>query len=201
MSRAGRTGWLKVGGIVLGLGLGLALAGVAGATEAGGHGGMDPAKVTDFIWRTVNFVVFAAILVYLLAKPAKGFFAKRSQDISQSLEDLEAKKTAAAQALKEAEARLAQVTGEREKIIQQYLAEGETEKARILEKAEMVASRLREMASFSIEQETKKAVQELKQEVVGAATQMAQDLIKEKVTPADQQQLVEEYLKKVVEAH
>jgi F-type H+-transporting ATPase subunit b len=201
MSLARRTGWLKVGGIFLGLGLGLALAGVAGATEAGGHGGMDPAKVSDFIWRTVNFLVFAVILVYLLAKPAKGFFAKRSQDISESLEDLEAKKMAAAQALKEAEARLAQVTGEREKIIQQYLAEGEAEKAKILKKAEMVAARLKEMAALTIQQETKKATQELKQEVVDAATQMAQDLIKEKVTPTDQQQLVEEYLKKVVEAH
>ena len=33
------------------------------------------------------------------------------------------------------------------------------------------------------------------------ATQMATDMIKAKATPADQQGLVEEYLKKVVETH
>ena len=33
------------------------------------------------------------------------------------------------------------------------------------------------------------------------ATQMATDLIKEKATSADQQGLVEEYLKKVVKTH
>ena len=33
------------------------------------------------------------------------------------------------------------------------------------------------------------------------ATNLAEDLLKKKVTYADQQQLVEEYLKKVVEAH
>jgi F-type H+-transporting ATPase subunit b len=191
----------RIGGAVLGLGLGLVLTGVVGASGGGGHGGIDPAKVTDFIWRSVNFVVFAAILIKLVAKPAKGFFAKRSQDIGQTLEDLEAKKAAAAQAVKEAEARLALVAEEREKIIQQYVAEGEMEKAKIVEKAEMVAARIKEMASMSIQQETKKAVQDLKQEVVDLATQLAEDQIKKKVTSADQHKLVEEYLKKVVEAH
>ena len=201
MSTEHGAGKLRAGSLLLGPGLLLVLAGAAVASEAGGHGGIDPAKVTDFIWRTVNFLVFAAILIKLVARPAKEFFAKRSQGIAQSLEDLEARKTAAAQALKEAEARLALVEAEREKIIQQYLAEGEVEKAKILEKAELVAARLKEMAALTIQQETKKATQDLKQEVVELATQLAEDLIKKKVTPTDQQQLVEEYLKKVVEAH
>ncbi|MDP3183111.1 MAG: ATP synthase F0 subunit B [Desulfobaccales bacterium] len=177
------------------------MAGVAFASEAGGHGGISPEKMKDFIWRSVNFMVFAAILIKLLAKPAKNFFAKRSQDIAQTLEDLEAQKAAAVQALREAEARLTLVDAEREKIIQQYMAEGELEKAKIVAKAEMVAARIKEMASMTIQQETKKAAQDLKQEVVDLATQLAEDLIKEKVTYADQQQLVEEYLKKVVQAH
>jgi len=201
MRVARRTGRRRAASVFWGLGAGLVMAGVAFASEAGGHGGISPAKVTDFIWRSVNFVVFAAILIKLLAKPAKNFFAKRSLDIAQTLEELEAQKAAAVQALREAEARLALVDAEREKIIQQYLAEGEMEKAKILEKAEMVAARIKEMATMTIQQETKKAAQDLKQEVVDLATNLAEDLIKEKVTSADQQQLVEEYLKKVVQAH
>ncbi|OGR05664.1 MAG: hypothetical protein A3K23_00700 [Desulfobacca sp. RBG_16_58_9] len=185
----------------LGLGAGLLLAGAAVASEAGGHGGISPEKIQDMIWRTVNFVVFAAILIKLLAKPAKNFFAQRSQDVAQSLDDLEAKKAAAQAALKEAEARLEAVAKEREAILQQYLAEGENEKAKILDKANAVAERLKEMARVSIEQETKKAAQSLKEEVVDQATQLAMDLIKEKATYADQQGLVEEYLKKVVKTH
>jgi len=185
----------------LGLGAALVMAGVAGASEAGGHGGIDPAKVTDLILRTVNFLVFAGILVKLVAKPAKNFFAKRSQDIAQSLEDLEAQKAEAAKELAEAEAKLAQVAGERDKIIQQFIAEGELEKAKIVGKAEMVADRIKEMAAMTIDQETKKAVQDLKKEIADLATQMAEDLLTKKVTYADQQKLVEEYLKKVVQAH
>jgi F-type H+-transporting ATPase subunit b len=187
----------------LGLGVGVLLAGAAAASEAahGGHGGLDPAKVQDLIWRTVNFVVFAAVLIKLVAKPAKSFFAQRSQDVAQSLEELEAKKVAAQAAVKEAETRLAEVAKERETIIQQYLNEGEMEKAKILDKANAVAERIKEMALVSIEQETKKAAQSLKEEVVDQATQLATELIKKKATYADQQGLVEEYLKKVVETH
>jgi F-type H+-transporting ATPase subunit b len=194
MSRAGKMwgqAFLAMGGVFL-------LAAAAVASEAAEAHGIDPAKIQDFIWRSVNFVIFAAILIKLLARPAKEFFAKRTQDIAQNLGDLEAKKAAVSEALAAAEARLARVEAEREKIIQQYLAEGEMEKGKIIDKAQQVAARIKEMAALSIEQETKKAVRDLKQEVANLATQMAEELIKEKVTPTDQQALVEEYLEKAV---
>jgi len=186
-----------------GLGAGLLLAGAAAASEAahGGHGAIDPAKIQEFIWRSVNFLVFAAILIKLVAKPAKNFFAQRSQDVATTLEELEARLAEATAAVTAAETRLAEVAQEREKIIQQYMAEGEMEKAKILDKANMVAERIKDMAALSIQQETKKATHELREEIVGMATQMATDMIKEKATYADQQGLVEEYLKKVVETH
>lgn len=186
-----------------GLGLSLVLVGVALASEAGGHGGISPTKIVDFTWRSVNFIVFAGILFYLLAKKinVKAVFAKRSQEIAQTLEDLENKKAAAAAALKEMEARLAEVAKEREAIIKQYMAEGENEKSKILDKANQVAARIKDMATLSIQQETLKATQALRVEVADLATKLAKDLIQEKATFADQQVLVEEYLKKVVEAH
>jgi F-type H+-transporting ATPase subunit b len=204
MNGGRRTGWLRIGATFWGLGVGLLLAGVAAASEAahgGGHGGISPEKMQDLLWRTVNFVVFAAILVKLVAKPAKKFFGQRTQDVATSLEELEARQAAAEAAVKVAETRLQEVAKERQKVIEQFMAEGEMEKAKILDKANQVAARLKEMAVMTIEQETKKAAQGLKEEVVGLATQMATDMIKEKATYADQQGLVEEYLKKVVETH
>ncbi len=199
-----RKGRLRIAAGFWGLGAGLLLAGVAAASEAahgGGHGGVSPEKIQDLIWRTVNFVVFAGILIKLVAKPAKKFFAQRSQDVATTLEETEARQAAAEAAVKAAEARLAAVAKERQSVIQQFVAEGEMEKAKILDKANQVAARIKEMAAFTIEQETKKAAQGLKEEVVGLATQMATDMIAEKATYADQQGLVEEYLKKVVETH
>jgi F-type H+-transporting ATPase subunit b len=127
--------------ILLGLGAGLVFTGTAWAVSAAG-GGYSADQIHDIIWRCVNFVVFAAILIKLVARPAKEFFAKRAQDISVTLEDLEAKKAEAAQALKEAEERLAKVAAEREKILETFVAEGELEKAKIIQKAEAVAARI-----------------------------------------------------------
>jgi F-type H+-transporting ATPase subunit b len=204
MNGGRRTGGLRIGAAFWGLGAGLFLAGVAAASEAahgGGHGGISPEKIQDLIWRTVNFVVFAGILIKLVAKPAKNFFAQRSQDVATTLEEAEARQAAAEAAVQAAETRLAEVAKERQKVIQQFMAEGEMEKAKILDKANLVAARIKEMAAMTIEQETKKAAQGLKEEVVGLATQMATDMIKEKATKTDQQGLVEEYLKKVVKSH
>jgi len=184
------------------LGAAAVLAGAGAALAAGGEqGGITPAKIQDFIWRTVNFLVFAGILIKLVMKPAKTFFAQRSQGIAQSLDDLEAQVAAAEQALKDAEARLAAVAAEREKLIQQFIAEGEVEKAKILQKAEMVAQRIKEMAAMSISQETKKAALELKREVALQATQLAEEILKKQITFTDHQALVKEYLDKVVEKH
>jgi F-type H+-transporting ATPase subunit b len=205
MNGGRRTGWRRTLAVIGGVGAGVLLAGVAVASEAAhggaqGHG-ISPEKLQDLLWRTVNFVVFAAILIKLVAKPAKKFFGQRSQDVATNLEDLAAQQAAAEAAIKVAETRLHEVAKEREKIIQQFIAEGEMEKSKILDKAELVAERIKEMAAFTIQQETKKAAQDLREEVVGLATQMATDMIKEKATYADQQGLVEEYLKKVVETH
>ena len=202
MNGGRRSGWQRIGAAFWGLGAVLLLAGVAAASEAaGGHGGISAEKLQDLLWRTVNFVVFAGILIYLVAKPAKNFFAQRTQDVARNLEEMAAKQAEFEAAVAAAEARLAAVAKERQGVIQQFIAEGEMEKAKILDKANQVAARIKEMAAFTIEQETKKAAQSLKEEVVGLATQMATDMIKEKATYADQQGLVEEYLKKVVETH
>jgi len=202
MNGGRRKGWQRMGAAFWGMGAVLLLAGAAAASEAaGGHGGVSAEKMQDLLWRTVNFVVFAGILIYLVAKPAKNFFAKRSQDVATTLEEMAAKQAEFEAAVAAAEARLAAVAKERQGVIQQFIAEGEMEKAKILDKANQVAARIKEMATFTIEQETKKAAQSLKEEVVGLATQMATDMIKEKATYADQQGLVEEYLKKVVETH
>jgi F-type H+-transporting ATPase subunit b len=199
--RVGTMSGLRIQGLLLGLLSGLAMAGAAWASEAGGHGGIDPAKLNDLLWRTVNFVIFAGIMYKLAAKPIKVFFASRKTDINTELQDLESQKIKVQKALKEAKAQLAAVAAERDQLIQQYIAEGEAEKAKIIEKAEQSAQRLKDMAIMTIEAETKKAAAELKQEIVETAVKLSERIIKEKIVPEDQQRLVDDYLAKVVEAH
>jgi F-type H+-transporting ATPase subunit b len=49
------------------------------------HGG------TDIIQRTVNFLLFAGLVWYLVAEPIKNYFASRSQGISDELQKVQDK--------------------------------------------------------------------------------------------------------------
>ncbi|MDD3342858.1 MAG: F0F1 ATP synthase subunit B [Sulfurospirillaceae bacterium] len=55
------------------------------ASEAGGHG------ATDIIPRTINFLIFAAILYYLIAEPAKQFYLGRKSNIATKLDSIQVK--------------------------------------------------------------------------------------------------------------
>lgn len=55
------------------------------AMASGGEGG------TDIVWRTINFLIFAGIMYYLLANPVKSFFKGRSAAIAAELERVQEK--------------------------------------------------------------------------------------------------------------
>ena len=46
---------------------------------------------TDIVQRTVNFVLFAGLIWYLIAEPAKNYFAGRSQAIADELQKVQDK--------------------------------------------------------------------------------------------------------------
>ena len=46
---------------------------------------------TDIVQRTVNFVLFAGLVWYLVAEPAKNYFASRSQAIADDLKRVQEK--------------------------------------------------------------------------------------------------------------
>ena len=63
-------------------------------------------RESDFFPRVLNFVIFAALLYYLLANPIKDFFKGRSEDIAEQLNEIEEKLQAAKDEKKEAQTRL-----------------------------------------------------------------------------------------------
>ena len=63
----------------------LMVTGVAFASGGAENGG------TDIVARTVNFLIFAGILYYLLADPIKGYFGGRSKSIADELEKVQEK--------------------------------------------------------------------------------------------------------------
>lgn len=65
-----------------------------------GHGG------TDIVQRTVNFLLFAGLIWYLVAEPAKSYFASRSQSIADEMKKVQDKLKETASLKKDAQAKV-----------------------------------------------------------------------------------------------
>ena len=162
------------------------------------HGGKG--KGMDLVWRTMNFVVLAGVLVFLLKKPIANGLESRRQGIKDELDDLEGQTQEAEKRLAEYRQKLSRLDQEVEKIVAEYIREGEAAKAKIIEEAQAAAEKLQEQAKKNIEHEFAKAKQQLTAEMAGQAVAMAEQLIKEHINEDDQERIVDEYLTKVVVA-
>jgi len=63
---------------------------------------------TDIVQRTVNFALFAGLVWYLVAEPAKSFFVGRSEGIASELQKVQDKLKETADLKKEATAKVSQ---------------------------------------------------------------------------------------------
>ncbi len=173
--------------------------GAVWASSEGGHGD-SAAKVKDLIWRTMNFVVLAGGLIFLLRKPLAQALEARRQGIRDQLDDLEKQKADAEKQLFEYKAKLARLDKEIEKIVAEYVKDGEAVKAKIIEEAKVAAEKLQAQAKKNIEHEFQKARQALKAEMSEQAVSMAEALIRKNIDDEDQERILDEYLTKVVVA-
>jgi F-type H+-transporting ATPase subunit b len=162
--------------------------------HGGGHGGW---QATDW-YRVMNFAVLAIGLYLLLRKPAGQALSGRIKGIAQELEDLEARKAVAEKQLADYSHRLNALDKEASTIVAEYVRQGEEAKARILVAAESAADKLKEQAQKNIDHEFQRARLTLQQQVVEKALARAEKLIADKISAADQDRLIDEYLNKVV---
>ncbi len=165
----------------------------------GGHGKGGPKGwVATDTYRVMNFAVLAVGLFLLLRKPASGALDDRIKGIKEQLSELESKKTEAEKKLAQYNEKLALLNKDAEKIIAEQIKQGNEAKDRIVEAAGAAALKLEELARRNIEHEFKQARLKLQEEVVEKALMKAEEIIKSKITGKDQEQLVSEYLEKVV---
>ncbi len=170
------------------------------ASSGDGHGESSFDKTKDLIYRTMNFVVLAGGLVFLLRKPvAKGLEARR-QGIREQLAGLEKQKQEAEQQLKEYQGKLARLDQEVQGIVAEYVKQGEATKAKIIEEAKAAAEKLQDQAKKNIEHEFEMARQQLRIELAQQTITMAENLISKNIKSEDQERIIGEYLTKVVVA-
>jgi len=163
----------------------------------------DPAAVKwDFLWRTVDFIVLLAIVIWALSKAnLKGMLADRQANVAKVLREAKEAREAAEQKFVEYSNKLEKANQEIDEIYSAIRQEGESEKARLIAEAKATAEKIKESATLTAQQEVAKARAELREEAARLAVQLAGQTLKDNFKKADQDRFVDEYLTKVVKLH
>jgi F-type H+-transporting ATPase subunit b len=179
--------------VVLFIMLSSAVAYASGGGEE--HGG---AKVIDFGWRLLNFVVLAVITYKFSAKAIKKFFVNKRELIKTSLEEAEAAKEEAKKKLEECTARLDKATAEIGEMTNMIRDQGMAEKEKIIADAEKTAEKMKIDASSRMEQEFKRAVGQLKAEAAELSVGVAEEILRKNVSKTDHEKIVQNFLDRMV---
>lgn len=170
---------------------------VAYAAEQGGaeaHG--LPWK--DFLFRVVNFILVVAIIWKFAGKQIKEFFRGRQYQIKTELEELDSRRKQAEAKLKEVEKSIANIEAEKKSILDDYRKQGESLKASIIADAQRKAEHIKAQAETAVSQEVKLATESLRAQVAEMVVETAEKMLKEKLSDKKQQQLIDDYVTKVV---
>lgn len=163
--------------------LGLALAPVALLAS-------DGAVETDIVQRTVNFIIFAAILWYLLADRIKAFFANRTLSIQAELDKVQDTLKASQEKVADAQKKLDEAKKLSAEIIDGAKADVETIKQRVLTAIDADIANLNK----SLEESQKVEISKAKKEVV---SEILNELLSSDNIKLSQNELVNIILKKV----
>lgn len=163
--------------------LGLALAPVALLANEG-------AVETDIVQRTVNFIIFAGILWYILADKIKAFFAERSLSIQAELDKVQDTLKASQDKVKNAQKKLEEAKKIATDIIEGAKADIDSVKQKVATAVDSDIANLNKNLDEMMKVETSKA----KKEVV---TQVLEALLSSENIKLTQNELVNIVLKKV----
>lgn len=136
------------------------------STYALASGGDAEHASTDIIQRTVNFLIFAGLIWYLIAEPVKNYFASRSQGIASELEKVQNKLNETIALKKDALAKIS----EAEKFVEEFVATSKKENKilndNIMAQCEIDLENLSKQQKTLMEFEKRRMVSSVVEEVV-----------------------------------
>ncbi len=174
------------------LGLSLALAGPAYASEGG-----EDSELKTFLWEVFNFALLIGTLVYFGRKPIAQFFADRRAGIGGELNTAAGLLAEAETRFGEWQGKLAEIDAELAQIRDRERRRAQQERERILDDARQTAERIKTDASHAAERDLRRAQAALREEATVLAIELAEQLLREKVAGADRDRLMDEFISRV----
>jgi F-type H+-transporting ATPase subunit b len=177
----------------------LCAAAVAFAAEEGGAhaGGGVHIPWGEIVKQAINFLILAGVLFYFLRKPLSSFLRERSDLLRKAIDDAAKARAEAAEKLAAIEARTANLAEEIAGMNAKMDVEAAAEAKRLQEAVAAEISRIRAQSEFTGDQEVKKAREELRREAALLSARAAEEIVRNTLSPTDQERLVRENLDKI----
>lgn len=153
-------------------------------------------------WLTMlySLIVFI-VLFYLLSKYAFGPLMKvmedRADKIEQDISNAQQQREKAQELLAKQEALLAEARQDAQKVIENARSTAEKQSESIIQTAKEETEQFKTVARKELEREKEKAIEALRAEVGHISVLLAEKVIEKEIDAAQQQKLVDEYLKEV----
>lgn len=192
-------------------GLTLAMPIVANAAEEShdGHAGGDHAHVDgdpmalmtlEMIWAVVLFILFAAILGFVVWPKILGALQAREQKLEGDLVGAESARKEADAALAEYKAKIAEAQQEARRVVDEARSAAEKAAASIKAETESDIAKMRDRASAEIASAKEQALGDIYAQTAELSTLIAGKILKREINAQDQQQLVQDSLAELTNA-
>ena len=165
----------------------------------GAHGGHEGggSRLLVLAFSAINFVLFVLVLRRYALPAVRDSLRRRRDTIVRTLGEAKRAKEEAESLRREYEEKLAGLAAEQERLRAQALEAAEREKGRALEEARRMAERIQSEARLIAQREVEEARRLLRREVSEQAVRIAAELIRTRLTAADQSGLNRDFVREV----
>ncbi|WP_163099526.1 F0F1 ATP synthase subunit B [Peribacillus alkalitolerans] len=153
----------------------------------------------DVIFQLVIFIILLALLKKFAFGPLMGIMKERETHIAGEITAAETSRVEASKLLEEQRELLKQSRVEAGQLIENAKKQGDVQREEIISAARMEAERIKESAKREIVQEKEKAVAALREQVASLSVLIASKVIEKELSEADQEKLIDEYIKEAGE--
>lgn len=162
---------------------------MSGYAFASAHGAEAEAG-TDIVQRTVNFLIFAGIVYYLIAEPVKNYFNGRSEAIASELEKVQEKLRESKEAKAEAVQGVADAKVFAKNLLETAKKENKLLNDKIMKQCEVDLDNLTQQNNSLMEFEKREMIRSMVSEVMS-------DVLKDGETTLDEKTMADIITKKV----
>lgn len=167
-----------------------------GSLIMAGPGGL---LIGDMLTQLFFFIVLLILLRMFAWGPIMGVMKKREDYIASEIETAEKNRAEAERSSREATAELKKTRQEAQSIIDDARRAGQDQEQQIINAAREAAERIKVSAQKDIEMEKEKAIAALQGQVASLSVQIASKVIEKEINAADQNKLINDYIKEVGE--